>query len=171
MKRRGKEHKTSRAFLQVLLLAIFLQISLVVSAAEFAFKDTRGKVQRLSDYRGKWVLVNFWATWCVPCLDEIPDLVALHNAHKDRDLVVLGMALEYTSPKSVMDFAAKHAISYPVILGDYQMAGQIGEIGILPTTVLFDPSGKPAAYQEGAVTQAMIEKYIKSKSKYSLSSY
>ena len=168
--RREGAHAAPRAFLQV-LLAILLLASFAADAAEFAFKDTSGHVQRLADYRGKWVLVNFWATWCTPCLQEIPDLVALHNAHKDKDLVVLGMALEYSSSKSVMDFAARRGITYPVILGDYQMAAQIGEIGTLPTTVLFDPSGKPAAYQEGVITRAMIEQYIKPKAKSSLSLY
>ncbi len=150
-------------FVKALLLAALLQASFAAMADEFAFKDTRGQVQRLSDYRGKWVLVNFWATWCTPCLEEIPELIALHNAHKNKDLVVLGVALEYASPKSVMDFAARRGISYPVILGDYQMATQVGEVETLPTTVLFDPSGKPAAYQEGAITRTMIEKYIKGK--------
>lgn len=150
---------------RALLLAVLLLAPLGAVAAEFAFKDTRGQMQRLSDYRGKWVLVNFWATWCPPCLDEIPDLIALHDAHKDTDLVVLGIALEYASTKGVTDFAAKHAISYPIILGDYKMAAQVGEVGALPTTVLFDPAGKPTGYQEGAITRAIVEEYIQSKSK------
>jgi thiol-disulfide isomerase/thioredoxin len=145
-----------------LLLAALLALP-AAAADEFAFKDTRGQVQRLSDYRGKWVLVNFWATWCPPCLDEIPDLIALHNAHKDKDLVVLGIALEYASAKGVIDFAAKHALTYPVILGDQKMATQLGHGGALPTTILFDPSGKAAGYQDGAVTRAMVEEYIQSK--------
>ncbi|MBI5660265.1 MAG: TlpA family protein disulfide reductase [Nitrosomonadales bacterium] len=150
---------------RVLLVAVMLLAPLHALATEFSFKDTRGQLQRLSDYRGKWVLVNFWATWCPPCLDEIPDLIALHDAHKDTDLVVLGIALEYASQKGVKDFAEKHAISYPIILGNQKMAEQVGYVGSLPTSVLFDPAGKAAGYQEGAVTRAIVEEYIRSKTK------
>lgn len=149
--------------LRALLLTVLFLASFSAAAADFAFKDTKGQMQRLSDYRGKWVLVNFWATWCPPCLDEIPDLIALHNAHKDTDLVVLGIALEYASSKGVIDFAAKHAISYPIILGDQKIAAQVGEVGSLPTTILFDPAGKAAGYQEGAISRAAVEEYIKPK--------
>ncbi len=150
---------------RLLLLAVVLLSPACAAATDFAFKDSRGQMQRLSDYRGKWVLVNFWATWCPPCLDEIPDLIALHNARKDTDLVVLGIALEYVSPRGVTDFAVKHAITYPIILGDYKMAAQVGQVGALPTTILFDPAGKLSGYQEGAITRAAIEEFIKSKSK------
>lgn len=149
----------------LLLAAFLLLVPPGAAATEFSFKDTRGQMQRLSDYRGKWVLVNFWATWCPPCLDEIPDLIALHNARKDTDLIVLGIALEYVSPRGVIDFAAKHAITYPIILGDQKMAEQVGYVGALPTTVLFDPAGKLSGYQEGAITRAAIEEFIKSKSR------
>lgn len=165
IERCGQGRAEFRATLRALLVAVLLLASFGAAAVEFAFKDTRGQLQRLSDYRGKWVLVNFWATWCPPCLDEIPDLIALHNAHKDTDLVVLGIALDYASPKGVTDFAAKHAISYPIILGDHKMAAQVGYVESLPTTILFDPAGKPVGHQEGAVTRAIVEEYIRSKSK------
>ena len=164
--KRGKQGcEATHATVRALLIAVLLLASFSAAASEFAFKDTQDQLQRLSDYRGKWVLVNFWATWCPPCLDEMPDLIALHNAHKDTDLVVLGIALEYASSKGVTDFAAKHAISYPVILGDHKMAAQVGEVNTLPTTILFDPTGKPVGHQEGAITRESVEEYIKSKSK------
>ncbi len=158
-------YAASLATLRALLVGVLLLASFSAAAHEFAFKDIQGKVQHLSDYRGKWVLVNFWATWCPPCLDEIPDLIALHNAHKDTDLVVIGIALDYASSKGVIDFAAKHAISYPVILGDHKMAAQVGKVESLPTTILFDPTGKPVGHQEGVVTRASVEEYIQPKTK------
>ena len=147
------------------LLASLLLLAAGGAAAQgFVFKDMQGQAQRLSDYRGKWVLVNFWATWCPPCLEEIPDLVALHEAHKKTDLVVIGVALDSTG-ESVVEFVAKKHVSYPVVLGDYELAEQVGEVNALPTSYLFDPAGKLVSYQEGMVTRESVESYIKSKSK------
>ncbi len=149
---------------QRFLLAAALLLTMFGAAAhEFAFKDTHGHEQRLSSYRGKWVLVNFWATWCPPCLDEIPDLVSLHNAHKDKDLVVIGIAMEYASPKGVMEFAEQHAISYPIVLGNHKLAAQVGEVEALPSNYLFDPAGKLVAHQAGSITRDNVEEYIHSK--------
>jgi thiol-disulfide isomerase/thioredoxin len=135
-----------------------------VSAESFLFKDLQGHEQRLQDYRGKWVLVNFWATWCPPCLEEIPDLISLHEAHKKTDLVVIGVALDSTR-ESVVEFVAKKRISYPVTVSDYDKAAQVGEVDALPTSYLYDPAGKLVSYQQGMVTRASVESYIKSKSK------
>ncbi len=148
-----------------LLLAALLLLAAGGAAAQgFVFKDMQGQAQRLSDYRGKWVLVNFWATWCPPCLEEVPDLVALHEAHKKTDLVVIGVALDSTG-ESVVDFVAKKHVSYPVVVGDYELAEQVGEVNALPTSYLFDPTGKLVSYQEGMVTRESVESYIKSKNK------
>jgi thiol-disulfide isomerase/thioredoxin len=145
-----------RALLSVCLLVFALN----AAAHEFTLKDTKGHILHLSDYRGKWVLVNFWATWCAPCLEELPDLVALHNAHKDNDLVVIGIAMEYPSAKVVLDFIREQPITYPIVLGDYKMAKQIGPVESLPTSYLYDPTGKPVSYQSGIVTRESVEEYI-----------
>lgn len=149
---------------RLILLAALLLAAGGAAAQGFVFKDMQGQAQRLSDYRGKWVLVNFWATWCPPCLEEIPDLVALHEAHMKSDLVVIGVALESTR-ESVVQFVAKKHVSYPVVLGDYELAEQVGEVNALPTSYLFDPAGKLVSYQEGMVTRESVESYIKSKTK------
>lgn len=152
-----------RNWLCTLLAAGLLLAPFAAMAHEFTLKDAQGKVQRLSDYRGKWVLVNFWATWCAPCLEEIPDLIALHKAHKDKDLVVIGIALDYPSAKVVLDFVKESAIPYPIVLGDYKMARQIGAVEALPTSYLFDPTGKPVSYQSGIITRDSVEEYMRSK--------
>src|SRR3989338_4110386 len=89
---------------------LLLALSSPIHATDFSLEDMRGKMHRLEDYRGKWVLVNFWATWCPPCLSEIPELSSLHDAHKDSDLVVIGIAMDSGSARKVTDFAEAHEI-------------------------------------------------------------
>lgn len=137
-------------------------LSFCVQAEEFQFKfeDSKGKIHQLSDYRGKWVLVNFWATWCPPCLKEIPDLISLY---KDRNnIMILGIAMDYEDSKTVMEYAEALSIPYPIVLGDRWIASQLDELSMLPSTYLFDPEGKPAARKIGLLTREDIEKFIQS---------
>lgn len=143
-----------RRFLVFAFLAL-----LGLNAQAFTLVDSKGKTHSLNQYKGKWVLVNFWATWCPPCLEEIPDLVALHENKKNR-LVVLGVAMDYKDPKQVLQYAEQMMVSYPIILGDHKMAAQIGSIPGLPTTYLYNPEGKVVAYNVGALTKEAVERYI-----------
>ena len=131
------------------------------SAEGFNFKDTKGKVHRLEDYKGKWVLINFWATWCPPCLEEMPALQQLHETRKD--LVVIGIAMEYQDVAYVKQFADDLLVSFPIVLGDRKIAAQIGKVPGLPTTYLYNTEGKIAAYNVGALTREAVERYIDSK--------
>lgn len=150
---------------RALLLLILALFAVTATAKEFSFKDTQGNPQRLADYRGKWVLVNFWATWCPPCEQETPDLVKLHNAHRSSDLVVIGVALDSTRP-AVEAFASKHAISYPLVIGSYTKAeAEVGPVSALPTSYLYDPTGKLVSFQEGMVTISDVETYLFLKNK------
>ena len=146
-----------------LLLVSFCFVSFSAVADGFTLKDSKGKVHHLSDYKGKWVLVNFWATWCPPCLEEIPDLIALHDAHKTKDLVVIGIAMDYRDPKTVIEFADSMFISYPIVLGTPKIADQIGPIRGLPMTYLYNPQGKIVANMVGALTRQAVESYIAAK--------
>ena len=147
-----------------LLSAAVLLISTHAVSGEFLFKDMAGKEQRLSDYKGKWVLVNFWATWCPPCLDEIPDLVDMHNARKASDFVVIGIAMS-SGRDAVKSLVEQLDVSYPIVMGDNLMAAQVGKVPALPTSYLYDPTGKLVSYQTGAITREAIESYIRSKTK------
>ncbi len=143
------------------LLCVLLCLPLYVMAADFTLQDMQGKTHHLSDYRGKWVLVNFWATWCPPCKKEIPDLIGLQKTHKD--LTVIGIAVDYESSKAVADFVRQEGINYPIVLGNDKVFAQIGQMEVLPTSYLYSPTGEKVAYQEGALTKESIENYIKSK--------
>jgi len=133
-----------------------------VQAADFTVTDTNGKTHTLSGYKGKWVLVNYWATWCPPCLEEIPDLIALHG-DKKNNLVVIGVAMDYRNAKQVTDFADGMLVDYPIVLGTPRVVRQIGPVQGLPTTYLYNPEGKMVAQQVGLITRAAVENYIASK--------
>lgn len=143
------------------LCLLSLSCVLPSHAADFTLVDMQGKTHRLADYRGKWVLVNFWATWCKPCLREIPELNSLHNAHKDKDLVVIGIATDSGEPEKIAEFANKHAIAYPVVMGNRKLNAQIGVIEALPSSYLYNPKGEQVSYQLGEVTRMSVEAFIR----------
>lgn len=153
-----------KRFYPMWLAGLLLVLAAGWAQAEgFQLTDVKGKTHTLAGYKGKWVLVNYWATWCPPCLEEIPDLIALHD-NKKNNLVVIGVAIDYRSAKQVTDFADGLMVSYPVVLGTPSIVNQIGPIQGLPTTYLYNPEGKMIAQQVGPVTREAVEKYIASKS-------
>ena len=143
--------------LQRLLLLALLLCALPLSAADgFSVKDLSGKTHTLAAYKGKWLLVNFWATWCPPCLDEIPDLIALHDGRKD--LQVIGIAMEYKSAQEIRTFVDDNLMSYPVVLGDDKTLRQFGTADVLPTTYIYDPQGRLVKVHHGLLTRQYVEK-------------
>jgi thiol-disulfide isomerase/thioredoxin len=152
-----------KQFYPMWLAGLLLALSVSwAQAADFKVIDTEGKAHTLSGYKGKWVLVNYWATWCPPCLEEIPDLIALHE-NKKNNLVVIGVAMDYRNAKQVTDFAEGLLVNYPIVLGTPQIVNQIGPVQGLPTTYLFNPDGKKVAQQVGLITRASVEGYIAGK--------
>ena len=141
------------------LLCLLLSLSTSAVAKDFTFTDHIGKKLTLSDYKGKWVLINFWATWCPPCLKEIPDLVALYKSRSD--VMVIGIAMDYNDPKTVLKYVKSMSIPYPIVLGDRKIAAQIGPVSMLPTTYVFDPAGNPAVYKVGLVSRESLEEYMR----------
>jgi len=150
-------------FYPMWLAGLLLALSMSWAQADgFKVTDTTGKTHTLAGYKGKWVLVNYWATWCPPCLQEIPDLIALHE-NKKNNLVVIGVALDFRNAQQVSDFAEGLMVNYPIVLGNSQVVNQIGPVQGLPTTYLYNPDGKMVAQQVGAITRAAVESYITSK--------
>jgi thiol-disulfide isomerase/thioredoxin len=105
--------------------------------------------------------VNFWATWCPPCLEEIPDLVAIKESHKD--LQVIGIAMEFQDARQVTQFAEGMFVNYPIVLGDRTISQNIGRVDGLPTTFIYDPKGKLADRHVGKITRKQIEQLISGK--------
>ncbi|WP_232297854.1 TlpA disulfide reductase family protein [Nitrosospira sp. NpAV] len=146
----------------IVIFCLLLSLPLGAEARGFVFTDSTGKKLTLSDYKGKWVLINFWATWCPPCLKEIPDLVSLYESRKD--VVVIGIAMDYQNPQTVLKYADSLSISYPIVFGDRKIAAQIGPVSMLPTTYLFDPAGQPAAYKVGLISRESLEEFMRESS-------
>ena len=147
-----------RALLRLTCTMLLAFAALPAAGADFRLTDSDGKLHRLGDYRGKWVIVNFWATWCPPCLEEIPDLVAVTDSRKD--VQVFGVAMEFQDSKQVLQFAEGMFVNYPIVLGDRNTADQVGKVQGLPTTFIYDPQGKLAVRHVGKITRKQIERLL-----------
>jgi thiol-disulfide isomerase/thioredoxin len=147
--------------MRVLLFAAALLAASAFAAeqVEFTLPDLDGKPVSVSDYRGKWVIVNFWATWCPPCLEEIPDFVDLYEENRDS-IMVLGVNYEEVNEEYLREFVDSHMMSYPVMRMDPLPVTPLGPVLGLPTTYIISPQGERVARQEGPVTRETIEKYI-----------
>ncbi len=145
-----------------LLAAAFVALGVVTEAAlaiDFTLKGLDGDTHSLSDYRGKWVVVNYWATWCPPCLEEMPELDLFHNAHKD-EAVVLGVNFEDVGEAQLEAFVEKHFIGYPILLSKPDARSPLGPIPGLPTTYIVSPEGEVVARQIGPLTKEMLEDFL-----------
>jgi thiol-disulfide isomerase/thioredoxin len=150
--------------------SVFAVLCLVAGAAlaepvEYSLPDLNGNTHSLAEYRGKWVVVNFWATWCPPCQEEIPDLVSFHDRHKDKDAVVIGINFEDIGKEQLESFVDSFLISYPVLRSEPSATTPLGPIPGLPTTYIIAPDGSPVARQVGPVTTRQLEDYIARKQK------
>ena len=129
-------------------------------APDFALKDADGRTVRLSDYKGKVLLLDFWATWCGPCKIEIPWFMDFERKHKDKGFSVLGVSMDDDGWESVKPFVNQLNINYRIVMGNDATADKFGGIEALPTTFLIDREGKIAAVHVGLASKSDIEDAI-----------
>ena len=128
---------------------------------DYTVKDMNGAEVRLASYKGKIILLNFWATWCTPCKQEIPDLVTLQEQYKD-DVVVLGFSVDDT-PQQLKEYAAKYKMNYPVLVGagHENIQEAYGPMWGIPVTIVIDRDGRIAKKQSGIRSLEQFEREIK----------
>jgi thiol-disulfide isomerase/thioredoxin len=152
-------HFNKSVFLCALLLLTVY--SSPTFAREWSLKDTQGIKYKLADQKGKWVVVNFWAPWCPPCIAELPELSALQHQHKD--VLVIGVSVQYKKKQEVTDMVKNLSVTYPIVFGDEDTAAEFGGIAGLPTTLIYSPEGKLISKHDGPVSQLDIEQVMAQK--------
>jgi cytochrome c biogenesis protein CcmG/thiol:disulfide interchange protein DsbE len=129
-------------------------------APDFTLSSLDGDTLKLSDYHGKAVLLNFWATWCEPCKIEMPWFIELQKKYGPQGLQVLGVAMDDASPKEIADFAKKMGVNYPIMVGKEAVGDQYGGLPYLPSTFYIGRDGKVVDRVFGLVSRSEIESNI-----------
>ena len=129
-------------------------------APDFELASLDGRKVKLSDYRGKAVLLNFWATWCSPCKVEMPWFVDLQKKYGNDGLVVLGVAMDDSDNAKIAQFASEMGVNYPILLGTDKVSDQYGNVQFLPTTFYIDREGRIIGKGTGLLGRGEIEQNI-----------
>ena len=128
-------------------------------APEFSLPDLEGNQVLLSALRGRVVVVDFWATWCAPCVFQIPVLNAFHEQHAADGVVVLGISVDLDGAGVVRDFAEEHGVKYPILLGDESLAREFGALGF-PSLFVIAPDGSVDSSHVGVIDAESLEKAV-----------
>jgi thiol-disulfide isomerase/thioredoxin len=130
-------------------------------APDFTLPTVDGKQLKLSDYKGKVVIVDFWATWCPPCRKGIPDLIELKKKYGAKGFEVIGISLDTETKNQVPGFVKNNGMNYPVVYGNQNVTQLYGGIEAIPTTFVIDKQGKIVATYQGLVPAATFENHLK----------
>ncbi len=129
-------------------------------APDFTLPDLQGKPVRLSDFRGKTVIIDFWATWCPPCIFQVPELNKLAAAHRETgDVVVIGVSVDVEGPAVVAPWVEEHGVEYTIVFGDEELAAEFGVFGF-PTLVVVGPEGELDSRHVGLIEYDTLEDLV-----------
>lgn len=136
-------------------------LPVVAKAPEFKLTTLDGKEVAAANLKGKVVVVDFWATWCGPCVAEIPGYVALQKKYGKDGLVIIGVSVDRGGPEKVKKFVEKHGMNYLVAMGDGALAESFGGFDAIPTTFLIDRDGNIRHQKTGAMPHEQYEALVK----------
>ena len=139
--------------------AAFAHAGSMPEPPSFTLKDLDGKVVRLSDYKGRPVVVDFWATWCQPCRASLPHLNALHERYNEKGLVILGLSVDDSGPQRVKRFADHLGLHFRVAMADEKVLDEFGPIRSIPTTFFIDKKGQVVRRVVGYIDEETMESY------------
>ncbi len=145
----------------LVLIPVFLLGQTLTKAPNFNLKTASGKSIELSKLQGKVVVVNFWATWCGPCKAEIPGFLEVYKQYKNKGLEIVGISLDRDGWKPVKPFIGQHGITYPIVVGDDNLAEAYGGIDAIPTTFVIDKKGNIATRHIGYMDKKTFEDLVK----------
>lgn len=129
-------------------------------APSFLLRDINGKIVSTADWKGKVVILNFWATWCPPCREEIPELVRLQTKYKDK-LEIVGASEDEDGPQKVQQFVQRFGMNYPVVMATKELIGNYGGVPALPTSFLIDPQGRVVQKHTGLYEYEVYEREVR----------
>lgn len=130
-------------------------------APPWTMTNVHGAPVSSTNFAGQVVVLNFWATWCPPCIREIPDLQAFHAAHATNGVVVIGASVDTAGPETVRSFVARNHVGYPVVMAHPEVLAAFGAEGPIPSTFIIDREGRFAARYVGALPRAELEKVVR----------
>ena len=143
--------------LAIMRVAALMACAAWIPAHAMHLTDLQGKAHTLEVHRGKWVVLNVWATWCAPCIKEMPELEAL--SHARSDVVVLGLAADGDNVQRLRQFAQALRVTYPIIAGNNKVMAEFN-VKAYPTTMLFNPDGKLVLTKLGQVSRVELETHL-----------
>ncbi len=130
-------------------------------APEFELRDLSGNQVHLSEFRGKAVVLNFWATWCAPCRREIPWFIEFQKEYGPQGLQIIGVSMDDGGINAIVPFVRRMGIDYVVLLGDSRVSSLYGGLEVLPTTYYISPRGDVIAFANGVLSKTEVEHDIR----------
>jgi thiol-disulfide isomerase/thioredoxin len=130
------------------------------TAPPFLLRDLNGKIVSIADAKGKVMILNFWATWCPPCREEIPEFVKLQAAYKDK-LLIVGASEDEDGPQKVQQFTQRFGVNYPIVMATKELIDNYGGVPALPTSFLIDPQGRVVQKHTGLYEYEVYEREVR----------
>lgn len=171
MQRRGIHKHYTLMVISIFLVIFFIRINVAAAqpstgsligqpAPAFALKNLDGKTVSSSEFKGKVIILNFWATWCPPCRVEIPSFILLQKKYEEKGFTFIGVSLDEDGPRIVKNFVKSAGMNYPQLMASYEVVMNYGNFEAIPTTFVIDRKGIVRNVLQGYHTQSVFENEI-----------